>query len=78
MTIVTSAHSNLGGRIAEALRLDLKYIKRITLDFDVDSIVCCKVEFYPDIVQANCVADALETEMKHYALIELQQTNEPR
>ena len=75
---MTFASTYLAVQIAEALRLDIKYIKRLTLDFDVDSPVVCKVEFYPDIVQANCVADALETEMKHYALIELQQTNEPR
>lgn len=71
MTICTPAH--LGGKIAEALKLDLKYIKRITLDFDVDSAIVCKVEFYPDIAQVDSVANALETEMKHYALIELQQ-----
>ena len=74
MTIATPAYSNLGSRIADALRLDLKYIKRITLDFDVDSIIVCKVEFYPDIAQVDCVAGTLETEMKQYALIEVQQT----
>lgn len=65
----------LAVRIAEALRIDIKYIKRITLDFDADSPAYCKVEFYPDIVQGNSVADTLETEMKHYTLIELQQVN---
>lgn len=74
MIVATAARNNLASRIAAALRLDLKYIKRITLDLDVDSAVFCTVEFYPDIVQANSVADTLETEMKQYALIELQQT----
>lgn len=74
MIVATAARDNLASRIANALRLDLKYIKRITLELDVDSAVFCTVEFYPDIIQANCVADTLETEMKQYALIELQQT----
>jgi hypothetical protein len=74
MTIASTAH--LGGRIAEALKLDLKYIKRITLDFDVDSAIVCKVEFYPDITQVDSVTNMLELEMKHYALIELQQTKD--
>ena len=74
MTIASTAY--LGGRIAEALKLDLKYIKRITLDFDVDSAIVCKVEFYPDITQVDSVTNMLELEMKHYALIELQQTKD--
>lgn len=74
MTITSAAY--LGGRIAEALKLDLKYIKRITLDFDVDSVIVCKVEFYPDITQVDSVTNMLELEMKHYALIELQQTKD--
>lgn len=74
MTITSTAY--LGGRIAEALKLDLKYIKRITLDFDVDSVIVCKVEFYPDITQVDSVTNMLELEMKHYALIELQQTKD--
>lgn len=73
MSIATTAH--LGGRIAEALKLDLKYIKRISLDFDVDNAIFCTVEFYPDLIQADSIANALETEMKQYALIELQQSD---
>jgi hypothetical protein len=76
MTIVTPAHNEISSRIAKALKLDMKYIKSISLHLDVDSAVFCKVEFYPDITQVDSVTDTLETEMKHYALIELQQKND--
>lgn len=73
MTIVSPAHNEISSRIAKALKLDMKYIKSISLHLDVDSAVFCKVEFYPDIAQVDSVTNMLELEMKHYALIELQQ-----
>lgn len=71
MTIIASHVAAQG--IIEALKLDFKYIKRITLDFDVDSIAICHVEFYPDLTQIDAVTQALETKMKSYALCELKQ-----
>jgi hypothetical protein len=62
----------VGAKIAEALKLDLKYIKRISLDFDVDSIAVCCVEFYPDLTQIDAITQTLETAMKTYALCELK------
>lgn len=76
MTIVRAAHNEISSRIAKALKLEMKYIKSISLHLDVDSAVFCKVEFYPDIVQVDSVTNMLELEMKHYALIELQQTKD--
>lgn len=73
MTIVNAAHNEIASRIAKALKLEMKYIKSISLHLDVDSAVFCKVEFYPDITQVDSVTNMLELEMKHYALIELQQ-----
>lgn len=73
MNIATTAH--LGGRIIEALGLNLKYVKSINIDLDVDRLICCTVEFYPDIVQADSFANVLETEMKRYTLVELQQSD---
>lgn len=66
----------VGKKILDALRLDLKFVKRITLDFNVDSAVMCSVEFYPDLTQVDAVTQALETEMKHYGLIELRRSND--
>jgi len=76
VTIVSPAHNEISSRIAKALRLEMKYIKSISLHLDVDSAVFCKVEFYPDITQVDSVTNMLELEMKHYALIELQQTKD--
>lgn len=73
MTIVSAAHNEISSRIAKALKLDMKYIKSISLHLDVDSAIFCKVEFYPDITQVDSVTNMLELEMKHHALIELQQ-----
>lgn len=76
MTIVSPAHNEISSRIAKALKLEMKYIKSISLHLDVDSAVFCKVEFYPDLTQVDSVTNMLELEMKHYALIELQQTKD--
>lgn len=76
MTIVSPAHNEISSRIAKALKLDMKYIKSISLHLDVDSAIFCKVEFYPDITQVDSVTNMLELEMKQYALIELQQTKD--
>jgi hypothetical protein len=54
-----------------ALKLDLKFVKRIEIDLDVDSLPFCRVEFYPTLEQLEDVSQALETEMKSYALIEV-------
>jgi hypothetical protein len=67
--IVSSTH--VAPAILEALKLDLKFVKRIELDFDVDSIVVCRVEFYPSLTQVNAITQALETKMKSYALVEM-------
>jgi hypothetical protein len=76
VTIVSPAHNEISSRIAKALKLEMKYIKSISLHLDVDSAVFCKVEFYPDLTQVDSVTNMLELEMKHYALIELQQTKD--
>jgi len=75
MTKIVPTHY-VGKKILEALKLDLKFVTRITLDFDVNSAVMCTVEFYPDLNQVDATAQALETEMKRYVLIELQQSND--
>ena len=67
--LVSSAH--VAPAILAALKLDLKFVKRIELDFDVDKLAFCRVEFYPTLEQLEDVSRALETEMKSYALIEV-------
>lgn len=76
MTLVSPAHSELTNRIVKALKLEMKYIKSINLSLDVDSHVFCTVEFYPDLTQVDSLTQTLETEMKSYALIELQQSKD--
>jgi anion-transporting ArsA/GET3 family ATPase len=67
--LVSSTH--VAPAILAALKLDLKFVKRIEIDLDVDSLPFCRVEFYPTLEQLEDVSQALETEMKSYALIEV-------
>ena len=67
--VVSSTH--VAPAILAALKLDLKFVKRIELDFDVDKLAFCRVEFYPTLEQLEDVSQALETEMKSYALVEV-------
>lgn len=67
--LVSSTH--VAPAILAALKLDLKFVKRIEIDLDVDSLPFCRVEFYPTLEQLEDVSQALEIEMKSYALIEV-------
>ena len=67
--LVSSTH--IAPAILTALKLDLKFVKRIELDLDVDSLPFCRIEFYPTLEQLEDVSRALETEMKSYALVEV-------
>jgi hypothetical protein len=67
--LVSSTH--IAPAILAALKLDLKFVKRIEIDLDVDSLPFCRVEFYPTLQQLENVSQALETKMKSYALIEV-------
>jgi hypothetical protein len=67
--VVSSTH--VAPAILAALKLDLKFVKRIEIDLDVDSLAFCRVEFYPTLEQLEDVSQALETQMKRYALVEL-------
>lgn len=67
--LISSTH--IAPAILAALKLDLKFVKRIELDLDVDSLPFCRVEFYPTLEQLEDVSQALETQMKRYALVEL-------
>jgi hypothetical protein len=67
--LASSAH--IAPAILAALKLDLKFVKRIEIDLDVDSLPFCRVEFYPTLEQLEDVSQALETEMKSYALVEV-------
>ena len=67
--VVASRH--VAPAILDALKLDLKAVKRLELDFDADKLVFCRVEFYPSLEQIENVTHALETTMKHYALAEI-------
>lgn len=67
--VVSSTH--IAPAILAALKLDLKFVKRIELDFDVDKLAFCRVEFYPTLEQLEDVSRALETKMKSYALFEV-------
>lgn len=71
--VVSSTH--VAPAILAALKLDLKFVKRIELDFDVDKLAFCRVEFYPTLEQVEDVSQALETKMKSYALLELDCTH---
>jgi hypothetical protein len=67
--VVSSTH--VAPAILAALKLDLKFVKRIEIDFDVDKLAFCRVEFYPTLEQLEDVSQALETKMKSYALVEV-------
>lgn len=71
VTNVVSA-TRIAPAILDALKLDLKFVKRIELDFDVNSLVVCRVEFYPSLTQVDAITQTLETEMKSYALTEVR------
>lgn len=65
--------------ILEALKLDVKNVARLELDFNPDKPVFCRIGFYPTPEQVENVTKALETQMKCYALAELdcsQQSHE--
>lgn len=64
--------SDCSKQIIEALGLEQKYIKRITIDLDADSAVFCRVEFYPDLDQVDAIARALETVRTRYSLVEVK------
>ena len=66
--------------ILAALKLNVENVRRLELDFNADDVVFCRVEFYPTFEQIEDVTKTLETQMKCYALAELdcpQQSDEP-
>ena len=65
--------------ILKALKLNVENVKRLELDFNPDNLAFCRIEFYPTPEQLENVTEALETQMKCYALAELdcsQQSHE--
>lgn len=73
---LVSGASELASRITKALKIDLQCVRRVNLDIDAASIICCTVEFYPTLQQLESFAEMLETETNKYALVELQQTKD--
>ena len=69
MTLISSSHASAA--IVEALELNQRYIKRIQINLDVNELVFCTVEFYPEESQMRAVARALKTVRASYALTEL-------
>lgn len=69
MTLISSSHA--GAAIIEALELKHKYIKRIQINLDVNELVFCTVEFYPEESQMKAVSRALKAVKASYALAEL-------
>jgi len=65
------AAKDVAPAILEALKLNAENVKRLELDFNADDVVFCRVEFYPTPEQLENVTEALETQMKCYALAEL-------
>ena len=63
--------------ILEALKLNVENVTRLELDFNVDSVAFCRIEFYPTPEQLENVTEALETQMKCYALAELECSQQP-
>lgn len=69
MTLISSSHA--GAAIIDALELKHKYIKRIQINLDVNELVFCTVEFYPEEEQMKAVSRALKAVKASYALAEL-------
>ena len=79
MSQLVVAARTVAPAILEALKLDVKNVTRLELDFNVDDLAFCRIEFYPTPEQLENVTEALETQMKCYALAELdcsQQSHE--
>jgi len=79
MSQLVVAARTVAPAILEALKLDVKNVRRLELDFNVDDPAFCRIEFYPTPEQLENVTEALETQMKCYALAELdcsQQSHE--
>jgi len=79
MSQLVVAARDVAPAILEALKLDVKNVTRLELDFNVDHLAFCRIEFYPTLEQLENVTEALETQMKCYALAELdcsQQSHE--
>jgi hypothetical protein len=79
MPRLVAAARDVAPAILEALKLNAKNVKRLELDFNADDLVFCRIEFYPTLEQLENVTEALETQMKCYALAELdcsQQSHE--
>jgi len=71
MSRIVAAARDVAPAILEALKLNAENVKRLELDFNADDVVFCRVEFYPTFEQLENVAEALKTQMKCYALAEL-------
>jgi hypothetical protein len=64
MSHILASSTQIAPAILKALKVDLKYVKRIEIDLDVDSLPFCRIEFYPTLEQLEDVSQALETQMK--------------
>jgi len=71
MSQLVAAAKTVAPAILNALKLDLKNVTRLELDFNADNLAFCRIEFYPTPEQLENVTEALETQMKCYALAEL-------
>ena len=83
MSQLVAAAKTVAPAILNALKLDLKNVTRLELDFNADNLAFCRIEFYPTLEQfcriefyptpeqLENVTEALETQMKCYALAEL-------
>jgi hypothetical protein len=79
MSQLVAAAKTVAPAILNALKLDLKNVTRLELDFNAHDLAFCRIEFYPTPEQLENVTEALETQMKCYALAELdcsQQSHE--
>ena len=86
MSRLIPASRDVAPAILEALKINVENVKRLELDLNADDLALnaddlafCRIEFYPTLEQIEDVTKALETQMKCYALAELdcsQQSHE--
>ena len=79
MSKLVAAARDVAPAILEALKLNVENVRRLELDFNAEDLAFCRIEFYPTPEQLKNVTEALETQMKCYALAELdcsQQSHE--
>ena len=71
MSRLVVAARDVAPAILKALKLNVENVTRLELDFNGDNLAFCRIEFYPTLEQLENVTEALETQMKCYALAEL-------